>query len=264
MDFRPCIDIHDGKVKQIVGGSLSDDPGSAEENFVSEKNADFFAKFFLEEDVYGGHVILLNKSTDPEYEETRQQALLALNTFPGGLMVGGGIDPSNAKEYIFAGASHVIVTSYLFEDGQFSMDRLLRMEEAVGKEHLVIDLSCRKRVKNYYVVTNRWQDFTEQKVTKEFLEELSEHCAEFLIHGVDSEGKRQGVEEELLEILGDYEGNPITYAGGVKDFDDLDTIRELGKNHVDVTVGSALDLFGGNMNFEKVLQYCLEGDLAEV
>lgn len=263
MNFRPCIDIHDGKVKQIVGGSLSDDPGSAEENFVSEKDAGFFAKFFADEDVYGGHVILLNKSSDTEFEETKQQALLALKTFPGGLQIGGGIDPTNAKEYIFAGASHVIVTSYLFENGEFSMDRLLKMEQAVGSEHLVIDLSCRKRVKNYYVVTNRWQDFTEQKVTKEFLEALTPHCAEFLIHGVDSEGKRQGVEEDLLEILGEYEGNPITYAGGVKDFDDLDTIRELGKNRVDVTVGSALDLFGGAMNFETVLQYCGDGNLAE-
>ncbi|MCR4674880.1 MAG: phosphoribosylformimino-5-aminoimidazole carboxamide ribotide isomerase [Lachnospiraceae bacterium] len=256
MEFRPCIDIHNGKVKQIVGSSLMDEGNKAKENFVSEKDADFFADFYKEEGLFGGHVILLNKKGSSYYEETKAQAMKALKAYPGGLQVGGGITADNAKEFILAGASHVIVTSYVFSDGQINYSNLEKLRDAVGKEHIVLDLSCRKHHRHYYVVTDRWQTFTKEQVTVELLENLSEYCDEFLVHACDVEGKGEGVDKELIEILSEYNGNPVTYAGGVGDYDDIDLIKNAGKGKLNVTIGSALDLFGGDLNYETVKQMC--------
>ena len=182
MKFRPCIDIHNGKVKQIVGGSLKDAGDRAEENFVSCQDAAFYAALYRDRGLTGGHVILLNGSSSPYYEETREQAFLALRTYPLGLQIGGGVCPENAGEYLDAGASHVIVTSYVFKDGRISWENLEKIERETGREHLVLDLSCRKKDGQYFIVTDRWQKFTEVPVTMEIMEELGTHCDEFLIH----------------------------------------------------------------------------------
>jgi phosphoribosylformimino-5-aminoimidazole carboxamide ribotide isomerase len=253
MDFRPCIDIHNGKVKQIVGGSLLDKGNFALENFVAAQDAAFFAKLYREHGIKGGHIILLNAQDSPFYEETKRQALEALHAYPEGLQVGGGINPSNAAEFLNAGASHVIVTSYVFRDGKICYERLNEMRRAVGKENLVLDLSCKQTHDGYFVVTDRWQKMTSQKVDVALLDQLSSSCDEFLIHAVDVEGKQEGVEKNLVSMLGDWGKKTVTYAGGVHNYEDLELLKTLGKNRVNVTIGSALDLFGGPLSFERVL-----------
>ena len=252
MRFRPCIDIHNGKVKQIVGGSLTDVQDQAEENFVSEQDGAFYARLYREADLSGGHVILLNSQDSPYYEATRAQAFLALKAYPGGLQLGGGVNPQNAGVYLDAGASHVIVTSYVFRDGRISWEKLEEMEQAAGREHLVLDLSCRKKENSYYIVTDRWQKFTDVPVTLEVMEELGSHCDEFLVHAVDVEGKANGIETELADLLSAYQKCPITYAGGVGSMKDIELLKLHGKGRLDVTVGSALDLFGGTIPFETL------------
>ncbi len=256
MRFRPCIDIHNGKVKQIVGGSLRDQGDLARENFVSEQDAAFYARFYQSYGIRGGHIILLNPETSPYYKETKEQALAALRAYPGGLQAGGGIRPKNAWEFLDAGASHVIVTSYVFRDGQISWEHLENMLRSVGKERMVLDLSCRKRDGAYWIVTDRWQKFTQVEVNRETLDRLSGCCDEFLVHAVDVEGKASGIETELAALLAECEGIPITYAGGVGSFRDLEKLKEAGKNRLDVTVGSALDLFGGPMPFSQIKKFC--------
>lgn len=256
MRFRPCIDIHNGKVKQIVGGSLLDEGEHASENFVASQDAGFYADMYKHSNIKGGHIILLNSSDSRYYEEDKEQAKIALERYPQGLMIGGGVNANNAPEFIEMGASHVIVTSYVFKNGQIDYDNLNKMVNAVGKDKLVLDLSCRKKNGKYYIVTDRWQKFTEVEVNKETLNTLEKYCDEFIIHAVDVEGKSQGIEEELVEILGKWTTIPTTYAGGVGSFKDLDKIRAIGSNKLDVTVGSALDIFGGNMKYEEVLAQC--------
>ena len=252
MRFRPCIDIHNGRVKQIVGGSLTDAGDRAKENFVSEMDAAWYADLYRSHGLTGGHVILLNAKDSPYYEQTKAQAVSALREWPGGLMIGGGISADNAGEFLDAGASHVIVTSWVFRDGHIHYDRIRTLRETVGKEHLVLDLSCRKRDGKYFVVTDRWQKFTEEEVTADLLSRLQESCDEFLIHAVDVEGKAKGIEEALVELLADACGIPATYAGGVGSYEDVRKLRNLGKGKVDVTIGSALDLFGGPLEFRMV------------
>lgn len=256
MEFRPCIDIHDGKVKQIVGGSLDDNVKTVSENFVSEVDASFYANLYEKHGIRGGHVILLNAAGTPEYEATKKQALLALNSYPGGLQIGGGVNPDNASEYLDAGASHVIVTSYVFKNGMINEDALNQMVQTVGKDKLVLDLSVRKKDNRYMIVTDRWQKFTDVELTLDTMKRLSDCCDEFLIHAVDVEGKASGIEGELVSMLGEFPDRPVTYAGGVHNFDDLCKLKELGNNRVNVTIGSALDLFGGDMKFAEVLEYC--------
>ena len=255
MRFRPCIDIHNGKVKQIVGGSLTDQGSYATENYVAGQDADFFAKLYREKNLSGGHVILLNPADSDYYLQTKQQALSALRAYPGGFQAGGGMTPYNAEEFLKAGASHVIVTSYLFFDGQLHRDRLKELCSTVGKEKLVLDLSCKKRGQFYYIVTNRRQKYTDVCLNEETIQELSEFCDEFLVHAVDVEGKAEGIEEELVMLLGRFCTVPATYAGGVHDFHDLEKLKILGRGKVDVTIGSSLDLFGGKMRLEDVLNY---------
>ena len=258
MRFRPCIDIHDGKVKQIVGGSLDDITG-AETNFVSEHGASFFGRLYKTCNIPGGHIILLNKAGTEEYLEDIRAASDAMKEYPDGFMIGGGVTDENAAEYIELGASHVIVTSYVFRDGRIDYDRLNSLLDIVGREKLVLGLSCRKKEDGeYYIVTDRWQKFTDVRLCHNTLDSLKQYCDEYLIHAVDVEGKRSGVDKTLIEFLGSWaEGSdfPVTYAGGVSSFEDLDTIRALGRNKVDVTVGSALSIFGGDMDFREVLDY---------
>ena len=253
MRFRPCIDIHNGKVKQIIGGSLRDTGNQAQENFVSQQDGAFYASLYKEKDLKGGHIILLNRADSEYFEATRKQAFLALGAYPGGLQLGGGVTPDNAAEYLNAGASHVIVTSYVFRDGHISWENLEKMVQAVGKEHLVLDLSCRKKGNAYYVVTDRWQKFTEEQVTLDLMEKLGGYCDEFLIHAVDVEGKAKGIEVALAKLLGEYNGHPVTYAGGVGSMEDIQTLKMAAGGKLDVTVGSALDLFGGTIPFEKLI-----------
>ena len=256
MEFRPCIDIHNGKVKQIVGGSLKDQGDQAKENFVAEQDAAFYAEFYKKDGIRGGHVILLNARDSEYYERTKAQALEALGAYPGGLQIGGGICTENAEEFLRAGASHVIVTSYVFKDGKINYDNLEKLKKEVGKAHLVLDLSCRKREDAYYIVTDRWQKFTSVQLTRAVLDELADYCSEFLIHAVDVEGKASGIEKPLAAMLGEWNRIPVTYAGGVGSYEDLMILKELGQNHVNVTVGSALDLFGGQMEYRRVLELC--------
>ena len=253
MKFRPCIDIHNGKVKQIVGGSLKDAGDQARENFVSQQDGAFYASLYKEKGLKGGHIILLNSADSQYFEDTRKQAFLALEAYPGGLQLGGGVNPENAGMYLDAGASHVIVTSYVFKDGRISWENLDKMVKAVGREHLVLDLSCRKKGDAYYVVTDRWQKFTQQQVTLELMEKLGSFCDEFLVHAVDVEGKANGIEVPLASLLGKYDGRPVTYAGGVGSMEDIQILKEAADGKLDVTVGSALDLFGGKIPFEMLV-----------
>lgn len=256
MFFRPCIDIHNGAVKQIVGGSLRDEADAATDNYVSEQTADYYATLYKNSGIKGGHIILLNPAQSPYYEADVQQAKAALAAYPMGLQIGGGIHADNAGAFLDMGASHVIVTSYVFRDGQIYFDNLKRLVETVGKERLVLDLSCRKRDGAYYIVTDRWQRFTDVVVCEETLDLLASYCSEYLIHAVDVEGKAQGIEKDLVKLLGAWGRLPMTYAGGVGSFDDLRLLRELGNNKLDVTIGSALDIFGGSMRYEDVLDFC--------
>ena len=256
MNFKPCIDIHNGKVKQIVGGSLLDTGNQAVENFVSQQDASFYAELYKNNKIKGGHIILLNSADSKYYESDLKQAQLALQSYPGGLQIGGGITADNAKSFLDMGASHVLVTSYVFKDGKINFDNLNAIVNAVGKDRLVLDLSCRKKDGEYYIVTDRWQKFTEVKLKESTLDLLANYCDEFMIHAVDVEGKASGIDKELVTMLGNWSKIPITYAGGVGSFEDIELIKKLGQNKIDVTVGSALDLFGGNMKFEEVLKKC--------
>ena len=256
MKFRPCIDIHNGKVKQIVGGSLHDAGDQARENYISDQEARYYAGLYKRDGLKGGHVILLNPPSSEYYAETKRQALEALLAYPGGLQIGGGITDENAREYLDAGASHVIVTSYVFRDGQIRWDALERLAKAVGRERVVIDLSCRKKEDGYYVVTNRWQTFTDIRLTEGLMDEIADYCDEFLVHGVDVEGKASGVDEELAPLLASHRRRPVTYAGGIGSLDDLGRFERLTGGHVDFTIGSALDLFGGKIPYEKMRMFC--------
>ncbi len=258
MEFRPCIDIHNGKVKQIVGGSLRDQGDRARENFVSQQDAAFYAGLYRKAGIRGGHIILLNGADSEYYEATRQQALAALKAYPGGLQVGGGIRGDNAEEYLEAGAAQVIVTSYVFHDGRVDYERLEELKRVAGRQRLVLDLSCRKLEGEYRIVTDRWQKATREVLTERLLDQLADYCCEFLVHAVDVEGKSGGIEEELAALLGRWGKQPVTYAGGVHSYEDLLLLKKLGRDRLHVTIGSALDLFGGEMRFERVLEICKE------
>ena len=253
MRFRPCIDIHNGKVKQIVGSTLTERDESAQENFVSEHDAAWFARFYAQDGLDGGHIVMLNRVSSPEYGPTRSAAVAALRAAPGMFHAGGGITPYNADEFLDAGASKVIVTSYVFQDGCFNERHLNKMVAAVGRERLVLDLSCRKSADAYFIVTDHWSKFTNVELTEQTLHELSDNCSEFLVHAVDAEGLRRGPELALVDLLAKAP-IPATYAGGVASFRDLEDLKERGQGRVDVSIGSALDLFGGNMPYREVLE----------
>jgi phosphoribosylformimino-5-aminoimidazole carboxamide ribotide isomerase len=235
--FRPCIDLHEGRVKQIVGGTLGD--SGPRTNFVSDRPAGWFADLYRRDGLTGGHVIMLGPGNEAE-------ARSALAAFPGGLHIGGGINRDNSAAWLEAGASHVIVTSWIFHDGRLDEKRLGELVATVGREKLVLDLSCRKRNGAYFVVTDRWQKFTDLEVSPPALEKLAASCAEFLVHAVDVEGLCLGVDLELVEKLGRWSPIPVTYAGGANSLRDLEETARIGGGKVDLTIGSALDIFGGS------------------
>ncbi len=238
--FRPCIDLHHGQVKQIVGSSLTDDGAAPRTNFIAEQPAAWYAELYKRDGLTGGHVIKLGPGND-------EAALAALAAYHGGLQVGGGITADNAQQWLDAGASHVIVTSALFDaDGKLQHRVLHELEERIGTCHLVLDLSCRRTGKGWTVAMNRWQTLTELEITPATLDALSSHCAEFLIHAADVEGKCNGIDRELVELLGSWRGCPMTYAGGISTMADFEQIDELSHGSMDATVGSALDIFGGH------------------
>ena len=264
MKFRPCIDLHNGQVKQIVGSTLTDAAAATDDtaakkasldtNFVTDRPAADYSKMYKGDALTGGHVIMLGPGN-------QEAAMSALKAYPKGLQVGGGINDTNALSWLEAGASHVIVTSYVFSNGQIHMERLRKLVEICDKKRLVLDLSCRKKPNSnededaYYVVTNRWQSFTDYKVTPENLKELAAHCDEFLVHGVDVEGKQCGILQDLVKLLGEYSTIPVTYAGGVRSIEDLELVKVLGNDKVDATVGSALDCFGGKLKYDDVVHW---------
>ena len=236
--FRPCIDLHEGKVKQIVGGTLSDGGAGLRTNFVSEKTAAWFAELYRRDGLRGGHVIQLGPGNETA-------ACAALAAYPGGLHLGGGVNLDNARSWLEAGASHVIVTSWAFREGRVDWDRLQQLVAAIGKRQLVLDLSCRQRAGEYFVVTDRWQKFTEEKISPELLSKLARFCDEFLIHAADVEGLCRGIDHELVAKLATWAPIPTTYAGGAKSLADLEEVTRVGQGKIDLTIGSALDIFGG-------------------
>jgi phosphoribosylformimino-5-aminoimidazole carboxamide ribotide isomerase len=250
MRFRPCIDLHNGKVKQIVGSTLNDErPEQLRVNFTAIQSASWFAELYRRDDLTGGHIIKLGPENDAA-------ALEALNARPGGMQIGGAITAENSRYWLDHGASHIIVTSYVFREGIIDEARLQRLVQAVGKDRLVLDLSCRRRDNDYYIVTDRWQRFTEVVINEEVLVRLSKVCAEFLVHAADVEGQCQGVEQELIQKLADWSPLPATYAGGVRNVADLELIRDIGKGRLDATVGSALDIFGGkDMTYAEAVRF---------
>jgi phosphoribosylformimino-5-aminoimidazole carboxamide ribotide isomerase len=239
MRFRPCIDLHQGKVKQIVGGTLSDSAiGTLQTNFEADKPADWFARRYRQDGLTGGHVIQLGTGNT-------EAARVALAAWPQGFQLGGGVTADNAVMWLEAGAAAVIVTSWVFHDGAVDQSRLDLLVKKIGRRRLVLDLSCRRKGRDYYIVTNRWQTFTREKISLKLLDRLSGCCAEYLIHAVDVEGRCQGVEQPLVRLLGRWHGLPITYAGGIRSMEDIALIEEAGNGRIDFTVGSALDIFGG-------------------
>lgn len=253
MQFRPCIDIHDGHVKQIVGSTLKD-RGEVRENFISDQGAEYYAGLYKDLGLKGGHIIILNKMGTPEYEASKEEAVKALKAYPGGLQIGGGIDADSAAAFLNAGASHVIVTSYVFKDGLINYENLKKLQEAVGKERIVLDLSCKWTPLGYVIATDRWQKLSHISITEALLEELGSYCDEFLIHAVDVEGKAEGIEKDLVESLAAWETLPVTYAGGVHSYDDITLLKEMGDSKLNVTVGSALKIFGGELEIEEILK----------
>ncbi|EJU06553.1 5-proFAR isomerase [Dacryopinax primogenitus] len=247
--FRPCIDLHNGVVKQIVGGSLSSDDSSLKTNFVASQSPAYYAQLYKDNDLTGGHVILLGPGNDAAARE-------ALAAWPGGLHVGGGINDTNALSWLSAGAEKVIVTSFLFPSAKFSLERLERLEQLVGKERLVVDVSCRKRGEKWIVAMNKWEDLTDMEVTASSLQLLEQHCSEFLIHAADVEGLCQGIDAELVQRLGGWMSVPCTYAGGARELADLELVQRLSGGKVDLTFGSALDIFGGKgVRFDDLVEY---------
>ena len=253
MKFRPCIDIHNGHVVQIVGSSLRDENDSAQNNFVSEKDSAYYANLYKEHGLSGGHIIILNGKDSEYYEATKAEAVKALQTYNGGMQIGGGITDKNAEEYILAGASHIIVTSYVFSDGEICYNNLNRLNSAVGREHICLDVSCRMRNGKYYVVTDRWQKFTDVVLDENLIVSLSEYCDELLVHAVDVEGRKAGINATIAGIL-EKSPIPVTYAGGISSLDDIAKIRSIGNNKIDFTIGTALNIFGGDLDLMEVIR----------
>ena len=253
MKFRPCIDLHQGVVKQIVGSTLSDDSeAQLITNFTSSKPVSWYAQQYKRDQLTGGHIIKLGPGNDEAAKE-------ALTTWPKGMQLGGGITDKNAAYWLDTGASEVIITSHIFNDGQVHEEKLKKISTLIGKKNLVLDLSCRKKEGDYWIVTNRWQQFTNVKITTENLDYFSQFCCEFLVHAVDVEGKSGGIEEDLLNLLGNWSKIPITYAGGIHTMKNIESIFKLGKGNIDFTVGSALDIFGGNsLHYQKLVQQMRE------
>nr|HDN01130.1 phosphoribosylformimino-5-aminoimidazole carboxamide ribotide isomerase [Deltaproteobacteria bacterium] len=250
MKFRPCIDLHKGKVKQIVGSTLSDDdPGVLKENYVTERPPSYYARLFRNDGLTGGHMIMLGPGNETAATE-------GLSAWPNGLQIGGGITVDSAGYWLDKGAAAIIVTSYVFRNGIIDKKRLKDLVGLVGKDRLVLDLSCRKKDKDYYIVTDRWQRFTDVTISPKTLDYFSKYCFEFLIHAADVEGKCRGIEEDLVKLLGRCTPVQTTYAGGARSIKDLYLVKELGQDRLDLTIGSALDIFGGDgVTYDEVVAF---------
>jgi phosphoribosylformimino-5-aminoimidazole carboxamide ribotide isomerase len=247
--FRPCIDLHEGKVKQIVGGTLEGEPARLRTNFVSDQPASWYAELYRRDNLRGGHVIMLGPGNETE-------ARAALRAYSGGMQVGGGVTLENAQNWLEAGASHVIVTSWVFREGRVDWDRLDKLVGAISQKRLVLDLSCRRRGNDYFVVTDRWQKFTELAISPAVLEKFAASCAEFLIHAVDVEGLCRGIDGELVARLARWSPIPTTYAGGARSLADLEEVEQIGQGKIDLTIGSALDIFGGSgVTYDEVVAF---------
>ncbi len=246
--FRPCIDLHEGRVKQIIGGTLSDCAEGPQTNFVSDRPASWYAELYRKDGLRGGHVIQLG----PGNETAAREALAA---FPGGLQIGGGVNADNAAGWLDAGAAHVIVTSWVFREGRLDAERLAALVKSIGRERLVLDLSCRQRNSQYWVVTDRWQNFTELPVNEATLQTLADSCAEYLVHAVDVEGLQTGIDLDLVQTLAAGSPLPVTYAGGANSLADLEAVQQASGDRVDLTIGSALDIFGGKLNYTDCVAY---------
>lgn len=247
MKFRPCIDLHEGYVKQIVGETFKDG-SKPQTNFISNHPPSWFAKTYLEDGFKEGHIIKLGDGNDNAAKE-------ALSVSPNTFQIGGGITLENAEQWLEAGASAVIITSWLFTNGQIDEIKLHKLVKAIGKEHIVIDLSCRKKDGIYYVVADRWQTYTNTIFNADTLHELSNSCSEFLVHAVDVEGLKSGIDSNIIHILSSHSPISSVYAGGIQSIEDLEYIQKIGKNQIDVTIGSSLDLFGGNLEYEKITNF---------
>lgn len=253
MQFRPCIDLHAGVVKQIVGSTLNQKHTAVVENFIATEDSTYYANLFKQDQLVGGHVIMLGSGNE-------DAAIRALAAYPNGLQVGGGITAENAKKFIDAGASHIIVTSYIFHDGELDLAKLEALVEAIGKEHIVIDLSCRKKDGKWYVMTDKWVKWSSFEVNAESIQLIEQYCDELLIHAVDVEGKKGGMQLDLIEDLADWTSVPTTYAGGVRSMDDLLLFEKIGKRKLHITIGSALSIFGGDLSYHDVVHYCKKGN----
>lgn len=249
MKFRPCIDLHDGQVKQIVGSTLSGNLNTLQTNFTADAPPEWFANLYRKDNLVGGHIIKLGLGNDDAAEA-------ALAAWPGGMQLGGGITSDNASSWLDKGASHVIVTSYVFRDGVIDRSRLAALVKAVGKNHLVLDLSCRKSGEDYFIVTDRWQKYTEVAISEKVLVDLAKNCDEFLIHAADVEGLCQGIEYNLLDMIAAWSPIPTTYAGGIRSMEDMERILTTGKGRIDATIGSALDIFGGTLiSYQEAVKF---------
>jgi len=246
MKIRPCIDLHQGKVKQIIGESLKSD--SAVENFVSSHSPAYYARQYKADNLPGGHIIMLGPGN-------QTAAMEALQAYPGGMQIGGGLNPDNASQYLDQGASHVIVTSYIFQEGRILWENLKTMVARVGKSRLVIDLSCKRVGDQFFIATDRWQKISQTPLEESLLDKLSHYCDEFLVHAADVEGKRQGIQPEVVRILAEKSPIPTTYAGGVRHLEDVKAFKELSSGRIDLTVGSALDLFGGDLPYKDLIAW---------
>ena len=235
-------------MKQIVGGTLSDCAEGPQTNFVSDRPASWYAELYRKDDLRGGHVIQLGSRNEIAARE-------ALAAFPGGLQLGGGVNADNAAGWLDAGASHVIVTSWVFREGRLDADRLDTLVKTIGRERLVLDLSCRQRDGQYWVVTDRWQNFTEMTINETTMKTLAASCAEYLVHAVDVEGQQTGIDLALVQAFAAHSPLPVTYAGGANSLADLEAVQQVSGGRVDLTIGSALDIFGGKLNYTDCVAY---------
>lgn len=255
-----CIDIHDGQVKQIVGSTLTTNDQTLSTNYVSPHSPTYYAELYRKNGVLGTHVIKLGST-----ETNDRAAEEALAAWPGKLQVGGGVNLGNCKEWIEKGADKVIVTSWLFPEGQLSWDRLKQISDMVGKERLVVDVSCKRVIDEnegrveWVVAMNKWQTLTTTVLSQQLFTELREYCTEFLVHAADVEGLCQGIDEELVAQLGEWcrgwDDISVVYAGGARSFQDLELVEKLSHGKVDLTYGSSLDIFGGSVKFQDLVEW---------
>ncbi len=249
MNFRPCIDVFKGKVVQLIGTSLfGGEEKTIVKHFESEYSPAYYAELFKQDNLKGGHILSLGSGNNDVVIE-------ALKAFNGGMKYGGSVTPENAHVYLDAGATHVIVNSYVFDNGEINLPNLKSLVKSIGKDKLVLDMSCRKKNGDYYIVTNLWEKFTNVILDQKSLQDISKYCDEIIVHGVDSEGRKQGLESDLVRILAQHTPIKTVYAGGISSIADLTMIKALGNEKIDPCIGTALSIYGGNLSYYEVLEW---------